>query len=543
MALFQTAVLVLAASGGGGETVLLDFYADWCGPCRQMDPVVRQLHARGYPVRKVNLDHNRSLADQLGVGPVPCFVMLVDGKVADRHVGTAPLSRLEQMCRLAGAGGPQAPRSPESKRHPDTKPSAIAFPPVFAESAGKRSGGPRHDPAGSPASEWRPAGLRGGAPADAHEGIVDRLIAASVRLRVEDAGGRSCGSGTIIDSRNGKALILTCGHIFRDCGETERIRVDLLGPSRTENVPGHLMGFDLDRDVGLVMIHVPGAVDAARVAPPGHRVSRGDRVINVGCNNGGPPTARISRILGVNKFLGPPNLQASGLPVEGRSGGGLFSEDGLLIGVCNAADPTDNAGLYAASPCIHDQLDQAELSFVYRADGQRPGSSLVTTDPAPMPRQMPGSSDLVRLASLPPRRSGSPAETTPAGRAGPMSGTEQAAIEEIRKRVSQGAEVICVVRSRSDPERPSEVFVLNNASPAFVERLASEIGCGQPPECHLTSLDIPRRPLEKTAATGTRAVRGPASSPHSKTGPASSGGATSGRGAWQPRWLTPTRSR
>ncbi len=44
----------------------------------------------------------------------------------------------------------------------------------------------------------------------------------------------------------------------------------------------------------------------------------------------------------IDKFLGPPNLQVAGAPVQGRSGGGLFNKDGLVIGVCNAADPEDN---------------------------------------------------------------------------------------------------------------------------------------------------------------------------------------------------------
>ena len=65
-----------------------------------------------------------------------------------------------------------------------------------------------------------------------------RLVAASVRLRVEDPDGHSCGSGTIIDARGGEALILTCGHIFRDSQGKGRIEVDLFGPSGPQRVPG-----------------------------------------------------------------------------------------------------------------------------------------------------------------------------------------------------------------------------------------------------------------------------------------------------------------
>jgi thioredoxin-like negative regulator of GroEL len=92
----QAAVLALAL-GGGPETVLYDFCADWCGPCRQMDPVVKQLAAQGYPVRKVNIDHDRELATRFGVQGIPCFVLVVDGQEVDRAVGMTSGEALRAM--------------------------------------------------------------------------------------------------------------------------------------------------------------------------------------------------------------------------------------------------------------------------------------------------------------------------------------------------------------------------------------------------------------------------------------------------------------
>jgi len=108
------------------------------------------------------------------------------------------------------------------------------------------------------------------------------------------------------------------------------------------------------------------ALEAVRVGTADRRVQPGEPVVTVGCNGGADPTIHQSRITAVDKYLGPANVQVAGQPVQGRSGGGLFAIDGTLIGVCNAADPADNEGLFAALPAIHEQLEEAELAFVYR---------------------------------------------------------------------------------------------------------------------------------------------------------------------------------
>ena len=69
----------------------------------------------------------------------------------------------------------------------------------------------------------------------------------------------------------------------------------------------------------------------------------------------------------LNKFAGPKNVEVAGQPVQGRSGGGLFDCEGYVVGVCNAADPADNEGLFAAVETLHKELDQAHLSVVYQS--------------------------------------------------------------------------------------------------------------------------------------------------------------------------------
>src|SRR6185503_7248482 len=94
-------------------------------------------------------------------------------------------------------------------------------------------------------------------------------------------------------------------------------------------------------------------------------IQRGDRVVSIGCSNGQDPTALASRITTLDRYQGGPNIETTGAPVEGRSGGGLFNQDGQLIGICFAADKEGNEGLYAALKAIHDELNVRGLSDVY----------------------------------------------------------------------------------------------------------------------------------------------------------------------------------
>ena len=230
---------------------------------------------------------------------------------------------------------------------------------------------------------WNPSA---GAPMD----FDSALAAATVRIRIEDADGHSCGTGTIIDSRQGDALILTCGHVFRDSKGQGKIEVDLFGPTPATRVPARLITYDLKRDIGLITIRAPGPIAVARVAPLDYVLQPGQTVASVGCNNGDAPTVQHSRITNLNRFLGPPNIQVAGQPVVGRSGGGLFSADGRVIGVCNAADPSDREGLFAGLASIQAALDDTKLTYVYKPDARAPCASRPPR-PIPSPRARPQS--------------------------------------------------------------------------------------------------------------------------------------------------------
>ena len=82
--------------------VLVDFWAEWCGPCRMMSPVLERL-AEGHPevrVVKVNVDEQPELAAQYRVTAIPTLVLFRDGQAAASCAGARPLEELERMLRI-----------------------------------------------------------------------------------------------------------------------------------------------------------------------------------------------------------------------------------------------------------------------------------------------------------------------------------------------------------------------------------------------------------------------------------------------------------
>ena len=72
--------------------VLLDFWAEWCGPCRMVGPVIDQIgrEVSNLKVGKINVDEQSELAQQFGVMSIPTLVVLKGGKVVNKAVGALP---------------------------------------------------------------------------------------------------------------------------------------------------------------------------------------------------------------------------------------------------------------------------------------------------------------------------------------------------------------------------------------------------------------------------------------------------------------------
>lgn len=387
-----------------------------------MGPTVRRLVSDGCQVRHVDVAREQQLAQQFRVDRVPTFVVVVDGREVERVVGQTSYERLRRMC---GASPPLNPLSPAA-----------------------------------PVRRVEPLA----APTDSTGASVEpkaRAMKATVRLQVEDPKGLSYGTGTIIDTQQGSALIMTCAHIFRDSAGQGPIQVSVETASGATVVPGTLRSCDSKADIALVVISPGASVVSAPVAAANYQPRLGESVFSIGCDKGAAPSIRESRITALNKYQGPPNIEVAGQPIIGRSGGGLFAADGQLIGVCNLADPADNEGIYAALPVLQQNLDKIGLSRIYRqADSQLaavprvPTQNPLALEPPVMPERMPRAP--LDLQPLQPAM-GSASRTPLAANVG-----------------SDDTEAIIIFRSKTNPNARSEVFVVDRPARELLDLVARE---------------------------------------------------------------------
>ncbi len=444
--MISTPTLVLAALlAGSGQTVLLNFHSDSCAPCAAMEPVVRRLASEGFDIRRVDVQQQQQLVRRFQVNQVPTFVAIASGHEVDRVVGPTNYQRLRQML------GATDSRS---------TPSDL-----------------------STAQTWQPV-PQGAAPVSANSGhpgpgITDQAkqlaMQASVRLRVEDSTGNSFGTGTVIDSRGEEALVITCGHLFRDSSGQGRIHVDLFAPGARNPVPGKLVSYDLKKDVALVAIWPGMSITPVPVAPEEYPVRPGAPVFSIGCDRGADATIRVSQVNSVNKYLGPPNIQVAGQPVIGRSGGGLFTSDGQLIGICNLADPQDDEGIYAALPVIHSHVAAnlpagilqrdtpmiAATGATTRPNSESPARALPASSlPPSMPRQMPSSPRTSHDSHVPHRN--------------PEMASVPDALATMLQSIDGNTEVICIIRSKDDPNSPGQLIVIDRPTRELLDFLAEE---------------------------------------------------------------------
>ena len=266
-----------------GETTLVNFSGPHCLHCQKMEPVLAQFERLGVPIQTINVEEQQALARRFQVQATPTFVLMVEGREVNRVVGSTTLEKLTAMLPVANSPreivrgqSPAIAAAPRAKYLSDRLNGMFGkgSPEGNQTEAGRdpfadRLAVPEISTAASPPRN-----------ANSNATFPQQALAAGVRLKVEDELGYSVGSGTIIDQHPGEALIITCGHIFRESKGKGKIMVDIFQPT-PQSVEGSLIGFDDLRDIGLVSIRVAGPISAVPVAPAGFVLKKNSPVFSV----------------------------------------------------------------------------------------------------------------------------------------------------------------------------------------------------------------------------------------------------------------------
>ncbi|UUO06328.1 trypsin-like peptidase domain-containing protein [Blastopirellula sp. J2-11] len=444
-ALLFTIALSAAPAGESQSPVLYYVTADWCVYCREMKPAIERLQAAGYPVVVIDQARDAEMAQRLGVRGLPAYRMVHQGKIVAQAEGRTSYDSLVAMFPQKSPASPQATPSAAPRQTP--KNQSPVSPVVRGQSPGAAP------------SNVNPAAAR------------QKALAATVRLKVIDPDGYSYGTGTIVHSHHGEALVLTCGHLFRDCQGRGEIEIESFAPGAAGATPGRLLTYDLDRDVALVTFQPSVSIEAVSVRSPQMPISVGEKAFTVGCDKGADATIRESRINSLNRYQGPDNLQAAGAPIDGRSGGGLFNDSGQLIGVCNAADPEYDEGYYAALKTIFGLLEEKQIAHLFTHAAQPP---MAQNAPAGRMPETPSMSEMppVQPISNPAAPSGaSLAGNAPLTGNGELTPREREVLEYLRRHGDE-ANITLLFHSKSNPDAQPAAFTLpSRPSPQFLERV------------------------------------------------------------------------
>ena len=510
------AVALIAAAGAADtpNNALLVFSAKWCGPCRQMAPVVADLARKNHPVTKIDVDRNPALVRKYGVRGIPAFVAVVNGRVVDRTVGRTSKRRLLQMLskiHIPIAKKSESKVAPVAKRRStsDSGRNRFRLPlPGFLKkkqpekiAASRRPRPVFRGNLDSDTSATEPVGLK----SETRKAVSP--MEASVRIKVSDGKGSNFGSGTIIKSVAGRTIILTCGHVFRGLTKNGSIEVDVFHDGAFKRYAGRLIKYDMKADVGLMSIETETPLPAIALAAVKDAPQIGDAIFSIGCGGGSNPTRMAGKVTTLNRYIGPDNLECSGTPQQGRSGGGLFDANNRLIGVCFAADPPRKCGLYAGLKAIRDLLKQADISLDPAGSPSVSSEALASAQTMEVDR-----SQLSQMKSEPTRQTSADDEQrafeqallmlngkNDVANALPRPGQDQAQQMKTVEQVFGGggeAEVICIIRPLNGSNAESRIVVINRASSQFVRYLRGELRSQPQTTAKYLASRHPKSPVE-----------------------------------------------
>jgi len=391
---------ISVAGDSAGDCVAIEFMADGNAQCAEMHRTTDEAIKGGWVVRRIDTKREPHIALRWQISNVPTTVLVRNGREVDRVLG--PVSYFDLQKRLEAASSVDSMRNSQERRRDridnespmirgQSNLNAVPSSPQLAFN--NASSNASRNPTNTLSSVQRaPPSLR--SPSEAPRAPSDPQ-GATVRIRVEEPRHESVGTGTIIDSINGEALVLTCGHLFRENQGQTKITVETFLNGQIQTYPATLIDFQAKEvDIGLIAFRPNTNIPVARLIPKNRALTEGQPVFSWGCDRGALPSRRDSKITKLNRYLGAANVEVDGEPVEGRSGGGLFDENGELIGVCYAADPQLKEGLYNAAEVVYFELAKLGL--------QRLFNDRVDTPPMPSIAKVGGFSDSRQEESIGP---------------------------------------------------------------------------------------------------------------------------------------------
>ena len=429
---------------------LVDISASWCEPCQRMMPTVDRLIARNYPIRKFDVDARPDLVKKYNIKGLPTLLLVIDDRVEERLEGYAEESQLLALLN-------RIPRTPKAQPRLPSPATPRGDERLQLVDRGGRKG--RSD-----RSRTRDNALTIRAKADDLDVPAPSAalgpMAASVRLQVKEGGFVNYGSGTVIESKPGRTTVLTCGHLFRDLDLGVPVEVEFFRGRSAIKTLGRCVAYDLDSDVGLVEVPTDKVWPAAPIATTAQTPTVDLPMVSIGCSGGADPTAETTSVTALNRYNGPENIEVDRMPVQGRSGGGLFDQTGRIVGVCIGEIPSSERGLYAGLAAIHDLLDDGDIAYLYQPNGGK-------QSPAELPPTMTADASELIADGLPPAW---PDSTQPSSsREGELAMTSQQSRESGVD--GDDVEVVCIIRSKRDPQGTSRVVIIDRADRELLERL------------------------------------------------------------------------
>lgn len=442
----------LHAQDAASDTHLYFFTNPGCAPCRQVEPAIDALKREGYPVTTLMANSNPEWSQRFGIDRTPTVVMIHQQKMVGRHAGLIDAVTLKKWFEAVGMPSGTAFQDKKGRPLPGGTKVVIDQP-----STRKR------DMVGTPDSVKTPTMHQG--TTVARTGAEKRAMNATVLLRVEDDEGISYATGTVIHSQESEALVLTCGHVFRESAGRGIISAEFgFGSGQRASGSGELIDYDADaRDIALVAIKTPYRIDPVKIANINESIRQNRRIFSIGCDHGEPPTIRHSSIKNKAAYDGAIKYDIFGRPVDGRSGGGLFTEDGHLIGVCNAAAVEVDEGIYAALDTVYWELQNTNLAHLF---GQPNNLIKMASQGASAPNLEQANWDDANNPISPVNRAGL-TRITPR-RSAPV----RTPVAWNRNQSESDKEVIIIVRSKSGLG-PAETITIGDPTPKLLDYLDS----------------------------------------------------------------------